>query len=108
MAGGADAAQRVLALAEEEHALVHAGRVEDLADLHERRTAAMAKLPGGLSDEARDALRHALALQRQIDQALRQAMAATGRELAGVRARRTAARGYAPAGLERRRLDRTA
>jgi NTP pyrophosphatase (non-canonical NTP hydrolase) len=107
--GGAGVARRILALAEEERELVHAGRAEDLEHLHARRQAAMAELPEELSDEALSALRHALALQRQITDALRDALAATGAELGRVSHGRAAARGYAPAGLDARRtLDRTA
>jgi hypothetical protein len=104
-----DAALRVLALAEEEHALVRDDRVDELDGLHVRRAAAMAALPESLSEEARGALRHALALQRQITETLREALALTGGELNQVARGRTAARGYAPAGLDpRRTLDRTA
>lgn len=104
-----EVARRIVALAEEERELVHAGRAEDLGHLHDRRAAAMAELPERLSDEARTALRHALALQQQISVALRDALAATGAELGRVAHGRTAARGYAPAGVDpRRTLDRTA
>jgi hypothetical protein len=107
--GGALTARRVLALAEEEHALVHADRAEELAGLHERRSEAMAQLPEALGEDAREALRHALALQRQITVALRDGLAVKAGELGVLGHRRTAARGYAPAGLgPRRALDRTA
>jgi hypothetical protein len=107
--GDARAAGRVLAIAEEERELVCAGRTDELAELHDRRAAAMAELPQQLSEEARGALSHALALQRQIGVALRDALATTGTELGQVAQGRTAARGYAPPDLDPRRvLDRTA
>ena len=106
---GAAAARHVLALAEEERELVHAGRAEDLEDLHARREAAMAALPPVLSEEARAALTHALALQRQISIALRDGLAQTGAELGQVGRGRSAAQGYTPAGMDvSRSLDRTA
>ncbi|HEY8583884.1 MAG TPA: hypothetical protein VIL49_13085 [Capillimicrobium sp.] len=109
MADGTAAARLVLALAEEERELVHAGRAEDLDDLHARRQAAMAELPPVLSEEARSALTHALALQRQIGVALRDALAQIGTELGQVGRGRTAAQGYAPADVDiSRSLDRTA
>lgn len=107
--GGTDLARRIVALAQEERELVHAGRAEDLEHLHQRRHAAMAELPEHLSEEALSALRHALALQQQISTSLRDALATTGAELGRVAHGRSAARGYAPAGIDpRRTLDRTA
>lgn len=108
MDDGTAAARAVLALAEEERELLHSGRSDELDGLHERRSEAMAQLPSVLSEEARGALTHALALQRQIGVALRDALAATGAELGQVARGRTAARGYAPAELDpRRTLDRS-
>ena len=109
MNGGTAVAQEILALAHEEHELIHSGRAEDLDALHERRAAAMKRLPAELSEPARGALSHALALQQQISAALRDALAEVGAELGQVARGRTAARGYAPAGLDpRRTLDRSA
>ena len=103
------AAERILALAEEEHRLLHEGRVDELDALHERREAAMRELPETLPAPARDALTHALALQRQVPATLGQGLAATAAELGRLGHGRTAARGYAPAGLDpRRTLDRVA
>lgn len=102
-------ARDVLALAEEEHALIRDDRAEDLEAVHARRLLAMAALPDTLSDEARQTLRHALALQRQITGLLRDGVAAKGRELGQVAHGRQAAAGYAPAGTaSRRALDRVA
>lgn len=109
MSGGSAVAQEILSLAQEERELVHSGRAEDLDALHERRAAAMAQLPADLSEPARGALSHALALQEQISVALRDALGEIGAELGQVARGRTAARGYAPAGLDpRRTLDRSA
>lgn len=110
---GADRAERVaaelLALAELELELVTAGRATDLADLHDRRDAALAQLPGELAPGTRDTLRLALGVQRQAAVTLAGALAEGGRELASLDRGRTAARGYTPAGLDPRRvLDRTA
>lgn len=103
------AAETLVALAELERQLVHEGRLDELEALHERRAAAMARLPDELPDEARAALTHALAVQRQVSDALREALAGTRAELGQVVHGRTAARGYAPAGLDpRRTLDRVA
>jgi hypothetical protein len=106
--GSSDPARRVLALAEEERQLVGEGRVEELDELHARREVAMGQLPEILSEEARGTLTHALALQRQIGVALRDALAVTGGELGRVTHGRTAARGYTPAMDARRTLDQTA
>lgn len=110
---GADRAERVaarvLALAEEEHQLVLGGRADELEELHERRVVAMAELSPELSEQARATLRHALGVQRQVTITLERALAVAGHELGQVRHGRTAAAGYAPAGLDPRRvLDRTA
>lgn len=106
--GGARAARAVAEIAREEHELVDAGRVDDLDELHDRRTAAMAQLPAELSDEARASLREALELQASISEALQIAVALTGAELGRVAQGRTAMRGYAPAGMEPvRALDRS-
>jgi hypothetical protein len=110
---GRDRAERVaalvLALAEEEHELVRAGRDDELAELDARRVAAVADLPDELSEQARATLRHALGVQHQVTAALRDGLAAVGAELGVVRHGRSAAAGYAPAGLDPRRvLDRTA
>ena len=109
---GADRAERVaaelLALAELELELVTAGRATDLADLHDRRDAALAQLPGELAPGTRDTLRLALGVQRQAAVTLAGALAEGGRErLAGPRPHRRP-RLHA-AGLDPRRvLDRTA
>lgn len=104
-----DPAAEILALAEEERQLVHEGRADDLPALHDRRDAAMARLPAELSPDARAALAHALALQRQITTSLAAALTATRTELGQIAHGRTAARGYTPAGLDpRRTLDRVA
>ncbi len=107
--GGEAVAARVLALADEELALVHAGDAERLAELRERRDAAMAQLPADLSPTAVELLQRALARQREVEEALRHAMGVVRGEL-GLTARgRRLARGYAPAlGGSRRTLDRTA
>jgi hypothetical protein len=109
----ADRAQRLAAelreLAEREHEFVVAGRVDELDELQTRRDVVLAELPDQLSEPARDTLRHALAVQERVSVALREAMDATARELATTVRGRTAANGYAPAGLDPRRvLDRTA
>jgi hypothetical protein len=110
---GADRAERVaalvLALAEEEHELVLAGREDELADLDARRRAALEQLPAELSEPARTTLRHALGVQHQVTAALRDGLDRVGGELALARRGRSAAVGYAPAGVDPRRvLDRTA
>lgn len=110
---GADRAEhvaaRVLALAEEEHQLVLGGRADELAELDERRAAAMSELPAELSEPAAATLRHALGVQRQVTIALGEGLAEAGRELGRVRHGQTAAAGYAPAGVDPRRvLDRRA
>lgn len=99
----------LVALAELELALVGAGRPDELAAIHDRRDTVIAQLPEELPAPAQDALRLALGLQRQAAVALAAALAEGGRELAAVGRGRAAARGYAPAGLDPRRiLDRTA
>lgn len=110
---GADRAERVAAellqLAALELELVGAGRGHELADLHDRRDAAIARLPEELPGDTVATLRLALGVQRQAAVALAGALAEHGRELNAVDRGRTAARGYTPAGLDPRRvLDRTA
>lgn len=106
---GDEAARRVLALAEEEHQLLREARYDELDAVHARREAAMAQLPATLSHEARGAVTHALALQRQITESLRDALVLTAGELGRVTHGRTAARGYTPPPLDARRtLDQTA
>jgi hypothetical protein len=99
----------LLAVAELELELVTAGRGDELAEVHDRRDAAIAQLPAELPAAEQDTLRLALGIQRQAAVALAGALAEHGRELAAVGRGRTAARGYTPAGLDPRRvLDRTA
>jgi len=107
--GAGAVAAELLELAELELALVTAGRGDDLADVHDRRDAAAARLPEELPADALATLRLALGVQRQAVVALAAALDDRGRELAAVDRGRTAARGYVPAGRDPRRvLDRTA
>ncbi|WP_259313398.1 hypothetical protein [Capillimicrobium parvum] len=102
-------AAELLHLAELELELVTAGRGDELSDVHDRRDAAIAQLPDELAAPAQATLRLALGIQREAAVALAAALADHGREVAAAARGRTAARGYTPAGLDRRRvLDRTA
>jgi len=87
-------AHRLLALAEEEHGLVVAERFDDLSELHDRRDAALAALPGRLSTDDERQLRLAAALQHRVTGALAQALADTGAEIARLSRGRGAVRGY--------------
>ena len=83
------------ALAEEELGLLAAGRTGDLAELQERRAAALAALPQQLSAAERDALGQVYLLQEQVAALLEQAMTATAAELNRLHRGQTALRGYA-------------
>jgi hypothetical protein len=87
--------QRLIALAEEELGLLAAGRVDELADLHDRRDATLAALPARLDDTDREALGQARALQEQITVLLRKAVAQAAADLARLDRGQTAVRGYA-------------
>jgi hypothetical protein len=88
-------AQELVALAEEELALLAAGRVDALAELQERRDAALAALPADLPAADRGALVRAHELQVQVAALLERALSQTAADLARLDRGQTALRGYA-------------
>ena len=88
-------AQRLVALAEEELALLAAGRVDALAELQERRDAALAGLPAELAPADRSVVAHAHELQVQVAALLERALSETAAELGRVERGHAAVRGYA-------------
>jgi hypothetical protein len=88
-------AHNLIALAEEELGLLAAGRVDELADLHDRRDAALAALPAQLGEADRATLAHARMLQEQVTVLLQKAVAQAAADLARLDRGQTAIRGYA-------------
>jgi hypothetical protein len=83
----------LVALAERELELAHAGRWEDVADSSAERVR-RAEALGAAPAAAASALRRLSHVQAQITASLVTARAFTGRELATLRRGRTAVRGY--------------
>ncbi len=92
------AAQRVLALARAECALVDAGRAGEVDELGAAWAAALAALPAPLDPHSAAAVREARALPRRAPAALEAARDAAAAELRRLDRTRTGARGYVPAG----------
>jgi len=92
-------AQRVLALARAELALVEAGRADELDQLAAAWQAALAALPAPLDPLAAAHVREALATTRRTRAGLQAARDAVADELRRIRRTRTGAQGYAPAGM---------
>ncbi|HEY3020442.1 MAG TPA: hypothetical protein VGJ32_09630 [Solirubrobacteraceae bacterium] len=88
-------ARRLVALAEEELDLLAAGRVDALAELQERRDAALAALPAELSAADRGVLARAHQLQVQVAALLERALSETAAELGRLDRGHAALRGYA-------------
>jgi hypothetical protein len=87
---------RVLAaLAEEELDLIAAGRTEALAELQERRAAALAALPAQLTAPEREVLTRVHALQEQVSALLQLAVSETAAQLARLDRGSAALKGYA-------------
>jgi hypothetical protein len=101
--------EHLVVLAERELALVRAGRLAELPDLHARRAQVVATLPARPPEAARPSLERAAELQAQIGAALEAARDAAGRELGRLRRGRGAVRAYGHVGHERiRSADRRA
>jgi hypothetical protein len=101
--------EHLVVLAERELALVRAGRLTELPDLHARRAQVVATLPARPPEAARPSLERAAELQAQIGAALEAARDAAGRELGRLRRGRGAVRAYGHVGHERiRSADRRA
>ena len=95
----------LVALAEEELALVEGGRFDELAALGARRAALLAALGPVPPASARADLERAAAAQARVTDALLCARAAAAAELTRLAAGRRTARGYSPPAA--RRLDAT-
>jgi hypothetical protein len=93
-------------LAQRELELVSAGAIEAPPELHARRQALVAALPGTPPPAARAALERAAALQAQITAILDDRMQQTGAALRKLTRGRTAVRGYAPADERQKLVDR--
>jgi hypothetical protein len=107
--GGEAVARRLAALAHEELALVEDGRHDRLAEVDERRSAALQLLPQQLSPPAREALVEAVDVQRRTAAELTTRMALAREELGRLRRGSAAMAGYRPAGYDARPLlDRSA
>jgi hypothetical protein len=91
---GVEPARQLVAFAEEELALVQAGRYEELALLAARRTLAMAELGPRPTVDARAHLERAAELQAEVTATLEAARAEVGAQLARLAHARQAARGY--------------
>jgi len=89
----------LVALADEELALVLDGRADELEELHARREELMARLPQTLSAVDAGALRQTAGIQHLVTLALTERHAAVRAELGGLHRGRTAAHGYARTGL---------
>jgi hypothetical protein len=106
---GVAAAQRLLALAHEELAVVRDGDATTLDALHARRDAVMGTLPPSLSPAARALLEEVVVVQREAGELLAHSMGVLRGELGLVARGRRLARGYAPVRTPMRTLlDRTA
>ncbi len=88
-------AERLVALAQEELGLLAAGRVDELAELQDRRDAALDALPAELSDTDRATLDQARLLQEQVTALLDKAVAQAASDLARLDRGQSAVRGYA-------------
>jgi hypothetical protein len=88
-------AERLVALAQEELGLLAAGRVDELAELQDRRDAALDALPAELSDAERATLDQARLLQEQVTALLDKAVAQAASDLARLDRGQSAVRGYA-------------
>jgi hypothetical protein len=91
------AAQRLLALARAECALVDAGRVDEADELGAAWDAALAALPTPLDPLSAAYVREALQLTRRAAAALEAARDAAAAELRRLDRTRAGARGYVPA-----------
>lgn len=90
-----DPIRELTALAEEELALIAAGRIAELGDLHDRRDAALAALPEPLSAEQRAALSEVHVLHEQVTALLEGALAQTSAQLNRLTTGQATLRGYA-------------
>ena len=88
-------AERLVHLAEAEIALVSAGRVEELPELHAERDDALAALPAQLTDADRATLTYAHGLQLQATALIERALSDTAAELSRLNRTHDAVRGYA-------------
>jgi hypothetical protein len=96
------AAHALLELAEAECLLVEddaAGRVEELAELQDRRDQLLAQLPAQLDADDRVAIQRALELQSTSTMRLQSARDAVLVEIRRAGHGRRAAQGYSPAGV---------
>ncbi len=101
--------EHLVVLAERELALVQAGRLGELPDLHARRAHLVATLPARPPEAARAALERTAQLQALISAALEAGRDTTGRELSRLRRGRGAVRAYGHVGHEHSRAaDRRA
>lgn len=90
----ADPCGELVALAEQEHALVAGGRIDDLPALHRRRQELLDALPAELAPEDRVRLEHAYAVQAQVLEHLARARDEVAAELSRVDHGRTALAAY--------------
>jgi hypothetical protein len=93
-------------LAQRELDLVSAGAIERLPELHERRDALMAALPGAPPADARPALERTAAIQARVTEVLDTRVREAGGELRRVNHGRTAMAGYAPQDERMKLVDR--
>lgn len=93
-------------LAERELALVSAGAVDELPELHARRDALVASLPPNPPAAAHPSLERAAAIQSRVTIALAERLRESGAELRKLAHGRTAMAGYAPADERLKLVDR--
>ncbi|HEX6458466.1 MAG TPA: hypothetical protein VF032_06085 [Thermoleophilaceae bacterium] len=102
--GVADPYERILELGELELELVQGQRWEELAQLGEERERLIESLPPLAPETARGALERAAELQQKVSLELTRALALAREGISRADRGRRAAAGYAPPGLDRRKL----
>ena len=95
-----DPAQALLELARTELHLAAEGRVDELAELHDRRDGLMASLPAVPQPHQAQLLRQALAVQADVADLLTRTRDAVAAELQRLDQGRATLRAYAPAGAQ--------
>ena len=93
-------------LAQRELEMVSAGALERLPELHARREALVAALPGDPPSEARPALERAAGLQARVTEMLGSRLQQAGGELRRLSTGRSAMAGYAPPDERVKLVDR--
>ena len=94
-----DPAHALLELAHAELRLAGEGRVDELAELHDRRDGLIAALPAVPQPHQAQLLRQALALHEEVADVLKRTRDAVAAELQRLDQGRATLRAYAPAGV---------